>query len=74
MAFVNEFFTTGRFVKTINQPFIVLIPKRADADCFEAFRPISLCNFCYKVISKILANRIMSVLHEIISLFQLAFV
>ena len=72
--FVKEFFVSGRFVKSINHTFIVLIRKKEEPDGLDDFRPISLCNFIYKVISKIVANRLRSVIDSLISPFQLAFV
>ncbi|XP_030495226.2 uncharacterized protein LOC115711025 [Cannabis sativa] len=71
---VIQFFQTGEFVKSLNQTFIVLIPKRGNAQCFDDYRPISLCNFSYKIISKLLANRIKKLLPGIISPSQSAFV
>uniref|UniRef100_A0A803PU22 Reverse transcriptase zinc-binding domain-containing protein n=1 Tax=Cannabis sativa TaxID=3483 RepID=A0A803PU22_CANSA len=71
---VREFFMTGDFVQSLNRTFIVLIPKKVNAVGFDDFRPISLCNFVYKVISKILANRLKIILPDLISPFQSAFV
>ena len=58
----------------MNCTFISLIPKNAGADSLENYRPISLCNFIYKIISKVLANRMQKVIHKIISPNQAAFI
>lgn len=71
---VQDFFRSGRFIRKLNQTFIVLISKKEGASNFNQFRPISLCNVSYKVISKILANRIRQVLDKLISPFQSAFI
>jgi hypothetical protein len=41
-----------------NSSFLALIPKEKGAVSFGRFRPISLCNMRYKLITKIIANRL----------------
>jgi hypothetical protein len=58
----------------LNSTFISLIPKVFGAAKLKDFRPISLVSGIYKIISKVLANRLRLVLSRIISTPQNAFV
>ena len=49
-----------------NSAFLALIPKEKGANAFRIFRPISLCNIGYKLITKVIANRLKIILPTII--------
>ena len=51
MAVFKDFFDTGKFVKSLNSTFIVMIPKKEGAEDLKDFRPISLVGNLYKLIS-----------------------
>jgi hypothetical protein len=59
--------------KQINHSIIALVPKSANVNSANDFRPISCCNVIYKVISKILASRLCRALQDIIGSAQNAF-
>lgn len=64
---VRSFFVGGYLLKEFNQTNLVLIPKVGNPTNLSQFRPISLCNFIVKIITKILANRLKKVLGSLIS-------
>uniref|UniRef100_A0A803QE41 Reverse transcriptase domain-containing protein n=1 Tax=Cannabis sativa TaxID=3483 RepID=A0A803QE41_CANSA len=70
----QEFFDTGVMNPLVNRTFICLIPKVEFPELIEQFRPISLCNFQYKVVAKILSNRLRPVMEELVSPVQSAFI
>ena len=74
MAVFLDFHARGKFEKSINSTFISLIPKVPRASDLKVFRPISLVSGIYKIISKVLANRLRIVMDRIISIPQNAFV
>ena len=59
---VLDFLKNGNMLPEINHTNIVLIPKIRNPMKMSDFRPISLCNVIYKIISKVLANRLKQVL------------
>ncbi|KAM2951563.1 hypothetical protein COP2_001044 [Malus domestica] len=73
-ALVKELMLGTSSPSTLNATHIVLIPKVPHPESVSQFRPISLCNYSYKVLSKVLANRLKVILPKIISPSQNAFV
>lgn len=61
-------------LQALNQTHIALIPKVPNPECTSHFRPISLCNNSYKILSKLIANRLKVILPHLISVNQNAFV
>ena len=64
---VQYYFSNERLLREINMIDIVLIPKTKAPEGVAQFRPISLCNFDYKVISNVLVNRLKPWLGELIT-------
>jgi len=57
-----------------NSSFLALIPKENGASSLDQFRPISLCNISYKIIAKIIANKLNPLLQSLILPNQGSFV
>jgi hypothetical protein len=53
-------------LQSINSCFITLVPKTADASSVNDFRPISLLKCTLKIITKLLANRLQTVIQKLI--------
>jgi len=65
-GFSAAFFHDGKLLKQINHTLIALISKVDHPISTAQFRPISLCNTLYKIIAKILVNRMRPILEKII--------
>lgn len=70
---ILEFFSSESLLKQWNATTLVLIPKITNASSASDFRPISCLNTVYKVISKLVAKRLQSLLPQVISQSQSAF-
>ncbi|GJV75495.1 RNA-directed DNA polymerase, eukaryota [Tanacetum coccineum] len=74
IPYVREFFDSGKILVGCNSSFITLIPKESNPLVVSDFRLISLIGAQYKIIVKILANRLSRVIATVISSEQTAFV
>ena len=67
----KEFHEHNAFLKSLNTTFLVLIPKKGGVEELGDFRPISILGGLYKLLAKVLANRIKKVIgNEVIDSWQ----
>ena len=71
---IQSVFMKSFLPKGINSTVLALIPKKTKALEMKDYRPIACCNVLYKVVSKIIANRLKPLLPRIISANQFAFI
>jgi hypothetical protein len=71
---VIQFFTSGWILPNFNSNTLVLIPKNENADSVNDYRPIAIANFKFKLISKIIADRLASIMPAITSIQQRGFI
>ncbi|CAJ2673212.1 unnamed protein product [Trifolium pratense] len=73
MAFLREFHASVCLPKVVTASFLTVIPKKDHPQDLFDYRPICLIGSLYKILSKLLANRLKRVLGKVISNFQSAF-
>ena len=71
---VKEVFVSKKVLDYLNRTLITLIPKIQGPETLGNYRPISLCNTVYKVVTKIIVARLRPYLDKLISPMQTAFV
>lgn len=74
ISMIQNFSTSGFLLKEFNRTFISLIPKSHNPESIRDFRPIGLCNTVYKIIAKILVNRLLPFINSWISPNQNGFI
>ncbi|GKV30574.1 hypothetical protein SLEP1_g39375 [Rubroshorea leprosula] len=72
--FIKEFHHNGKLVKGINFSYITLVPKKKNPTSLKEFRPICTVRSIYKILAKVLTNRLKKVIGKIISTSQSAFI
>ncbi|GKV44610.1 hypothetical protein SLEP1_g51774 [Rubroshorea leprosula] len=73
IRFIQEFHKNNKMVRGLNTSFIVLVPKSDNPQKIKECRPISLIGVMYKILAKLLANRLKKVLHQVVGEQQTAF-
>jgi hypothetical protein len=71
---VLQFFTSIWIFPRCNSNIIALLPKFPEASSIDQYRPIAMANFKFKIISKIIADRLASIMPNLISVKQKCFI
>ena len=71
---VKKVFVSKKVPDYLNRTLITLIPKIQGPETLGNYRPISLCNTVYKLVTKIIMARLRPYLDKLISPMQTAFV
>lgn len=74
MNTIRHFHEHQVFEKSLNATFVALIPKKTEAVELRDFRPISLIGGVYKIITKLLAERLKKVINKLVNKYQMAFI
>ncbi|CAI5466594.1 unnamed protein product [Closterium sp. Yama58-4] len=74
MALVKDFEKSASIPAELKEAVTILLHKKGDRDQLNNYRPITLLNFIYKVLAKVMADRMKRVLHQVISPEQYGFI
>jgi Reverse transcriptase (RNA-dependent DNA polymerase) len=74
MLLLQHFYTHSLNVSKLNHAMLCLIPKESNAQVIQKFRLISLVDFSYKIISKVLTNRLTGCVGRLVDPAQAAFI
>lgn len=74
MQTFHKFHVQQKFEKSFNATFVALIPKVVAANELRDYRPISLITGLYKIIDKVLAERLKKVISKLVNKYQMAFI
>jgi hypothetical protein len=70
----SDFFVGKVNLESINNSFIILVPKQNSPECVNGYRPISLLNCSIKILTKILADRLQLMILQLVHANQYGFI
>ncbi|CAI5457403.1 unnamed protein product [Closterium sp. Yama58-4] len=73
MALAKVFATSAVLSTEVKEAVMILLHKKGDKDQLNNYRPITLLNFTYKVLARVVADRMTKVLSKVISPEQYGF-
>ena len=65
---IKGFFTSGLLLKGVNATILTLVPKKINPSAMGDFRPIACYNVIYKCITKIISNRMLPLMGDLVSM------
>ena len=71
---INNVLRSGHLLPQVNHTVLCLVPKKAVPESVDDYRPIALCNILYRILAKLLSNRLKPLLPKIIDPNQCAFI
>ncbi|WOK95078.1 hypothetical protein Cni_G03785 [Canna indica] len=71
---LDNFFESAFLPFKWNKTMLTFIHKKANPSTIREFRPIALCNLNYRILAKLLAKRIQTVVHNLVSPAQSTFI
>lgn len=74
LKLIRGIFARPHRIGELNETLICLILKVDNPSCLKQFRPISLCNITYKVVTKIIATRLRGIMSKLVAPMQCSFV
>lgn len=70
---VQDFFVQNNLYKPVNCVIVTLIPKTSEAKTMKEMRPIVCCTTVHKIISKVMTNRLNTMINYIVDDSQTTF-
>ena len=74
IQFLKDFQDDNVDMESVNRSYMVLLPKKPDANTVEAFRPICLQNCCVNILAKILTTRLQTQITKLLDVDQTGFI
>jgi Reverse transcriptase (RNA-dependent DNA polymerase) len=74
LVLLQKFYSNSLEEARLNHAMVCLVPKEQEAKIIQKYRPISLVDCCFKILSKVLTNRLAPFMHSLVDQSQSTFI